>query len=84
MSKDLPKGVATVIIAVFLAFILFLSFRALKDPAGSLAGQKPPGMPPEIAAEFAKAMSRAKPPPSFGPPAPSSSPVSKASSGNQR
>ncbi len=70
MKKNISNGAAGAIIAVVVVIALVVGFRLLRDPAGSLDGQMPPQMPPDVAAEFGRRMSQVKMPITPGAPLP--------------
>src|SRR5690349_4456381 len=57
VKKQVSPGVAAIVIVVIVIGIAALAWNTLAgDGAGSRRGEKPPGMPPAVAAEFQRRM----------------------------
>jgi hypothetical protein len=70
MKQQISPILAAIIIVVVLGIAVFAYIR-FGGGAGSKEGEKPPGMPADVAAEFQKRMGGVTgPPPSSGPPMP--------------
>jgi|YelNatPaOPRAMG01_1025707.scaffolds.fasta_scaffold101187_2 flagellar basal body-associated protein FliL len=52
MKKEISPLMVTIAIVVVIVIVGVVMFMMGKNPAGSLAGQKPPGMPPSVAKVF--------------------------------
>jgi hypothetical protein len=56
MKQQVSPIVAVVIIVIVIAVAVFAYMKAGGGGPGSKAGEKPPGMPPNVAAEFQRRM----------------------------
>ena len=54
MKQQVSPVVAVVVVLVVIGIAAFAWIRLGSGGAGSLDGQKPPGMPPDVAAEIAR------------------------------
>ena len=60
MNQKVSPAVGGVIILVVVALAVFFGYRMMATPSAG-AGEKPPGMPADAAAEFQKRMGSANP-----------------------
>jgi hypothetical protein len=56
MKQQISPAVAVVVILAVLGIVAFAWIKFSSGGAGSLSGQKPPGMPPEAAAQLQQIM----------------------------
>ncbi len=52
MKQQVSPVAIIVVVVVVGAIIAFFAYRTFGNPAGAMAGAKPPGMPPAVQAEF--------------------------------
>jgi hypothetical protein len=61
VKQNVSPVAAVALIVVVVCVAAFFIMRAVRSPAGTATGEKPPGMPPDVAAEFQKRMGTANP-----------------------
>lgn len=56
MKRQISPVVAAVVILIVVGIVAFVWIKFTSGGAGSLSGQKPPGVPPEASAELQRIM----------------------------
>jgi len=61
MNQKVSPALAGVVVVVLIALVALVGFRVLGGSSKAGTGEKPPGMPPEAAAEFQKRLGSSNP-----------------------